>query len=172
MKDDQKEHTDYEKKRLKAIRELETRHREQWKKTETRHFQKIEKRHSELVASYKLNETQNKIYELTVKLETPGLLPPFARKFLGIDRRFEEKIENLKTEQADVEKCISEDLEPLEQDYYMDMQVHDHCQVNEVKELAKRLEKWRASNRSENRSHDTHERDHKGPEISKPGLRR
>jgi len=102
---------------------------------------RIEKARENLTAYFKLEKCQNVIDKLQTKLDAPTLLPKFARKLFGMDRKTEEKLVALRANQKAAKTRFKQNLTAIQKSEIQSLQRLKSRHTREQENLSGRLER-------------------------------
>jgi len=165
----------YEDRVSAALNDLAGQHYSEWQEVSARHTKLIDTKRVELTETLKLEKRQEAIDALHKKLTSPNLIPKFARKLFGTDRKLEKRITNLRAQQEKAKKQFDTHMGRFTEGRAKDLQNLDARHTRKKRELSKHLEKWRPSTLSKSfvRSQESpaptqeHEHTHDGPSLSR-----
>ena len=159
---------EYEERALKAMSELDQRQAEEWRVASDHSRQRVEKKRSELTDYYKLDQRQAAMARMQQKLDAPRLIPRFARRLFGTDRKLSEQLKQLEATQAAAKQRFGESFSAFEKSEDRSLERLSDRQSQRRKDEAARLEKWRPKQRGETSHRETLDWDHTLSEDRQP----
>ena len=157
-----------EEKILDAIDRMSERHAQESEQFEKQSRARQHKRKAELISHYKLMERKESIKALEKTLSAPSLIPKFARRLLGMDRKTKAELEQLQSNQIEAIKRIKTTLKKSQTREDRQLQVIDNRHTRELKTLNRRLEATQSPERN-TPEHKRPDRDSRGTSWSTDG---